>query len=142
MTAVIRTSEVLSVVKTSSVISGLRFRSVCRFERHYGVLQTSDSCSIFSAFLCAPRAFFRSRLDTSLEDLALRQQIAVLKRQRPRPPLTRFDRFFWITLKAGLAAMVRRSGHREARNRDRMASSGFPSVLALAIAATGWAAED
>ena len=29
----------------------------------------------------------------------MRQQIAVLKRQRPRPPLTRFDRFFWTTLK-------------------------------------------
>jgi hypothetical protein len=43
---------------------------------------------------------------------------------------------------AGLAAMVRRSGHREARNCDRMASSEFPSVLALAIAATWWAAED
>jgi hypothetical protein len=54
---------------------------------------------LISAFLCALRAFFRSRLDTSLEVLALRQQLAVLKRQRPRPPLTRFDRFFWTTLK-------------------------------------------
>ena len=96
---------------------------------------------LISAFFCALRAFVRSRLDTSVEVLALRQQIAVLKRQRPRPPLTRFDRFFW-TAEADLAAMVRRSGHREARNRDRMASSGFPSVLALAIGATWWAAED
>jgi transposase InsO family protein len=31
--------------------------------------------------------------------LALRQQIAVLKRQRPRPPLNATDRFFWITLR-------------------------------------------
>ena len=70
---------------------------------------------LISAFLCALRAFFRSRLDTSLEVLALRQQIAVLKRQRPRPPLTRFDRFLLDHAEAGLAAMVRRSGHREAR---------------------------
>jgi hypothetical protein len=54
---------------------------------------------LISAFLCALRAFFRSRLDASLEVLALRQQLAVLKRQRPRPPLTHFDRFFWTTLK-------------------------------------------
>jgi hypothetical protein len=54
---------------------------------------------LISAFFCALRAFFRNRLDTSLEVLALRQQIVVLKRQRPRPPLTRFDRFFWTSLK-------------------------------------------
>jgi putative transposase len=53
---------------------------------------------LIPAFACAIRAFLRSRVDTSLEVLALRQQIAVLKRQRPRPPLTRLDRFFWTTL--------------------------------------------
>jgi putative transposase len=52
-----------------------------------------------TAFLAAIRVFFRSRVDTSLEVLALRQQVAVLKRKRPRPALTRFDRFFWIALR-------------------------------------------
>src|ERR1700731_2818298 len=33
-----------------------------------------------------------------LENLALRQQLAVLSRQRPRPPLRRRDRLFWIGL--------------------------------------------
>ena len=37
------------------------------------------------AFLAAVRVLFRSRVDTSLEVLALRQQIAVLKRKRPAP---------------------------------------------------------
>ena len=97
---------------------------------------------LISAFLCALRAFFRSRLDTSLEVLALRQQIAVLKRQRPRPPLTRFDRFFWATLKQVWPRWSDVLANREARNCDRMASSGFPSILALAIAATHRAAED
>jgi hypothetical protein len=46
------------------------------------------------AVLAAFGVFFRSRTDTSLEVLALRQQVAVLKRQ-PRPTLTRLDRFFW-----------------------------------------------
>jgi hypothetical protein len=45
--------------------------------------------------LAALRVFLRSRSDTALEVLALRQQVAVLKRQRPRPTLTRLDRFFW-----------------------------------------------
>ena len=49
--------------------------------------------------LAALRLFFCSRSDTALEVLALRQQVAVLKRQRPRPTLTRLDRFFWTTLR-------------------------------------------
>ena len=41
------------------------------------------------AVLAVVRVFVRSRSDTALEVLALRQQVAVLKRQRPRPTLTR-----------------------------------------------------
>ena len=54
---------------------------------------------LLPAFLAAIRAFFRSRVDTSLEILALRQQVAVLKRKRPRPALTRLDRFFWTAMR-------------------------------------------
>src|ERR1700737_53596 len=49
--------------------------------------------------LAALRVFVCSRSDTALEVLTLRQQVAVLKRQRPRPTLTRLDRFFWTTLR-------------------------------------------
>lgn len=45
------------------------------------------------------RVFFRTRSDTALEILALRQQVAVLKRQHPHPPLKAHDRLFWITLR-------------------------------------------
>jgi hypothetical protein len=38
--------------------------------------------NLISAFLAAIRAFFHSRVDTSLEVLALRKQVAVLKRKR------------------------------------------------------------
>src|SRR5207302_7826840 len=48
--------------------------------------------------LAAVRVFFRSRSDTALEILALRQQVAVLKRKRPRPSLNSFDRLFWTAL--------------------------------------------
>ena len=44
--------------------------------------------------------FFRSRLDSSLEVLALRQQLAVLKRKQRRPVLSRLDRFFSIMLRS------------------------------------------
>src|SRR5438874_1608908 len=35
-----------------------------------------------------------------LEVLALRQQLAVLKRKHPRPHLGRIDRLFWVALSA------------------------------------------
>jgi putative transposase len=55
---------------------------------------------ILGAILAALAVFFRSRLDVSLEVLALRQQVAVLKRKRRRPVLSRLDRLFWIMLRS------------------------------------------
>lgn len=49
--------------------------------------------------LAALRGFFRIRSDTALEVFALRQQVAVLKRKRPRPPLNSLDRLFWTILR-------------------------------------------
>src|SRR5688572_33214220 len=51
------------------------------------------------ALLTSVRVFFRSRSETALEILALRQQIVVLKRKRLRPRLDQFDRLFWIILR-------------------------------------------
>ena len=53
----------------------------------------------FFSILAAFRVFFRSRSDVALEILALRQQVAVLKRRRPRPALNSLDRLFWTTLR-------------------------------------------
>ena len=53
----------------------------------------------FLALLIALRASFRPRADTALEILALRQQLAVLKRKGPRPHLNTGDRLFWTTLR-------------------------------------------
>jgi hypothetical protein len=49
--------------------------------------------------LGAVRALFRTRTDAALEVLALRLQVAVLKRKRPRPSLNACDRLFWTTLR-------------------------------------------
>jgi transposase InsO family protein len=43
--------------------------------------------------------FFRSRRDLLLEDLALRQQLAVLRQRRPQPRFAASDRFFWVMLR-------------------------------------------
>jgi hypothetical protein len=51
------------------------------------------------SFIAGVTAFFRSRSDTALEVLALRQQLAVLKRKRPRPVLNSLDRLFWTALR-------------------------------------------
>src|SRR6266851_1051660 len=42
---------------------------------------------------------FQSRRMLLLENLALRQQLAVLKRKHPRPRLTAFDKFFWVLVR-------------------------------------------
>jgi putative transposase len=52
------------------------------------------------SLIAAARVFFQSRTDTAVEVLALRQQVAVLKRRRPRPPMRPLDRLFWTLLRA------------------------------------------
>lgn len=48
----------------------------------------------------AVRAILRSRADLVIENLALRQQMAALKKERPRPVLDDIDRAFWVALRA------------------------------------------
>jgi putative transposase len=46
-----------------------------------------------------PVRFFRVRRSLLLENLALRQQLAVLKRRRRRPCLSPFDKLFWVVVR-------------------------------------------
>jgi hypothetical protein len=115
----------------------------------YGVLQRLIVLDLISAFLAAIRVFFRSRVDTSLEVLALRQQVAVLKRKRPRPSLNRLDRFFWTTLRNirsfALTSRLCRAMHvRRGLFTWKRSSCGFSgrSNLAITLMAgkcAGWA---
>jgi hypothetical protein len=43
---------------------------------------------------------FGNRTELALENLALRQQLAILKRARPHARLRRRDRLFWVSLSA------------------------------------------
>src|SRR5213595_1004463 len=44
------------------------------------------------------RSTVRTQRELALENLALRQQVAVWKVRQPRPQLTATDRIFWIAL--------------------------------------------
>ena len=45
------------------------------------------------------RAMCRRRADLMLENVALRQQVTALKKERPRPPLEDTERVFWVALR-------------------------------------------
>src|SRR5260370_27971323 len=55
----------------------------------FGILES------VAATLCST---LRNRRDLALENLALRQQVAILRRQVRRPTLTLADRLFWVGL--------------------------------------------
>ena len=44
------------------------------------------------------RSALKSRQDLALENIALRQQVAILKHKCPRPRLTNGDRLFWVLI--------------------------------------------
>ena len=50
------------------------------------------------ALLATARSSLKSHRELSLENLALRQQLAILKRATKRPKLTNADRAFWVAL--------------------------------------------
>ena len=54
--------------------------------------------SIFAVVAAAFRSFFKGRRALVLENLALRQQLAVYKRVHKRPRLRSADRAFWVWL--------------------------------------------
>ena len=81
-------------------------------------------------------AVFRPRVDLVLENLALRQQVAVFKRTKPRPHLLPFDRMFWMTL---LRVWSRggRADPREAEHGGELASQGLQGMVALEVQTQG-----
>lgn len=54
---------------------------------------------LFRSAVGSVRSSIRSRRDLVLENLALRQQLAVLSYATPRPRLSNADRMFWIALR-------------------------------------------
>ncbi len=56
-----------------------------------------EALSLLFSFL---KSGLRNRTELALENLALRQQLAILKRERPHARLRRRDRLFWVSLSA------------------------------------------
>src|SRR5258707_14697748 len=50
------------------------------------------------SLVLALRAGLRTRTDLTLENLALRQQLALLRRRSKRPQFGRLDRLLWVWL--------------------------------------------
>lgn len=55
--------------------------------------------NMFFLWLGALGRTFQTRQNLILENLALRQQLAVLKRRHPRPRLSGFDKLFWVVVR-------------------------------------------
>ena len=53
---------------------------------------------LVSTFLRCLPAFFRSRHQQALVELALRQQLATYAQKGPKPRITPIDRAFWVVL--------------------------------------------
>ena len=77
--------------------------------------------------------FIKSRASLVAENLALRQQLAVLTRSVKRPRLRRRDRLFWAWLSPILARLEDRACHRQTRNGHPLVPSRVPTLLALEI---------
>ena len=60
-----------------------------------------NSQPCFDVSACASARWFAScaRVGALVENLALRQQLAVLKRRHPRPRLDLVDRLFWVAVR-------------------------------------------
>ena len=56
----------------------------------------------------ALRALCRSKADLVIENLALRQQVATLVKERPRPAIDDAERAFWVALRASWIGWVSR----------------------------------
>ena len=54
---------------------------------------------LFRIWFGAALRFFRTRQNLMLENLALRQQLVVLKRRHPKPRLGLLDKLFWVVLR-------------------------------------------
>ena len=72
---------------------------------------------------------FKNRRDLGLEVLALRQQLAVYKRQQPRPQLKHTDRLFWVWLSKIWSGWRQSLIIVRPETARRLASQGIQAVL-------------
>ncbi len=76
-------------------------------------------------------AALRTQSELALANLALRQQLAVLHRQRRRPRIRKSDRVFWLVWSRFWGSYP---SHRSARDRSTLASKTLCLLLDLPLA--------
>ena len=77
------------------------------------------------------RSTIRTQRELALENLALRQQVAVWKVRQPRPQLTATDRLFWVVLSRLWEELAEFSAGGAARDRRAVAPSGLQALLGM-----------
>src|SRR6266852_2026381 len=85
------------------------------------------------ALLGALRAALRSRTDLALENLALRQQLALLRRRSKRPQFGHLDRRLWVWLSNHWTGWRKALHLVPPRDRDSLAPAGLPRFLDLEV---------
>ena len=83
--------------------------------------------SVLVSFLLTLRTATRSRAELQLEVLALRHQLHVLQRIRPRRVrLAKTDRWLWLVLARLWTRMANGARYRQAGDGHRLAPTGLP----------------
>ena len=77
----------------------------------------------------AIRAMCRCRADLVIENLALRQQVTALKKERPRPPLEDTDRAILGCAPKLVASVGEPARYRERRHGRPVESRSVPPIL-------------
>ena len=76
---------------------------------------------------------FKITSNLTAENLALRQQLVVMKRVNKRPKIRRADRLFWGCAFPNLDSLAQISRHCKAGHRCPLASQGFQTFLEIQI---------
>jgi putative transposase len=90
------------LIQSQITVFTLSFAKIPIFSKHWTSLFTPDTVGLMIhallAFVSIFASAFRHRQVLALENLALRQQLAVYQRRNPRPQLRPRDRLFWVWL--------------------------------------------
>ena len=88
---------------------------------------------LFGLWFGAILRILRTHRSLMLENLALRQQLAVLKRKHPRPGLGPFDKLFWVVARCFWTDWEKIARSRPPRDRGAVAPGWVQTVLGHAL---------
>src|SRR5450631_3380936 len=88
---------------------------------------------LFCLWFGAALRVFRNRQNLLLENLALRQQLVVLKRRHPKPRLGLLDKLFWVAARQFWSQWKQSLFLSYARDSCTLAPRRIPTVLGRAV---------